>query len=82
MKKKGFNRVFICPNCKGVYEMVPIMEISDVCKRCKHRKPQTAYCKRGFNQYVKRAVCSWREYHTARYKRKVERTKKWRKKGV
>ena len=64
VKKKGFNRVLICPNCKGVYEMVPIREISGVCKRCRHRKPETSYCCRGINQYVKRAHCGYRGYHT------------------
>jgi len=53
VKKRGFNHFHICPNCRAVYEMVPIREISDYCKRCKHKRATKQMCRRGINQYTK-----------------------------
>jgi hypothetical protein len=69
MKKRGFNHFLMCPNCRAVYEMVPIREISDVCKRCRWKRPKRQLCRMGINQYTKRVLCGARQYTGRRRKR-------------
>lgn len=69
-KKHGFNHFFQCPNCRAVYEMLPIREISKLCKRCLFKRPIKEMCKRGINQYTKRVVCRWYKYNAGGKRRK------------
>lgn len=62
-KTLGWNKFFTCPNCQAIYEMVPIKEIAELCKRCRHKKPKVVMCRRGVNQYTKRTKCAWRQYN-------------------
>jgi len=59
------NKFLLCPNCLGVFELVPVNEISNLCKRCKWKKPQKRLCKRGINQYTKLKKCNQWTYTNA-----------------
>lgn len=51
------NKFFACPNCLGIYEMVPIVEISALCRKCYWKRPKVKLCRMGINQYTKIKRC-------------------------
>jgi len=57
------DKFFCCPNCLGIYRMVPVVEIALLCKRCRWKNPKKRLCKRGVNQLTKMKRCVWWAYN-------------------